>query len=94
MAKRYPGLVIVHGAFHGHLDWRFFDLIKYAVSKGYVVMFPEYRGSSGYGDVRYKNNYGATDVADVLASADYLVKSTPYVDGSRLGIFGQAAAAW
>src|SRR5262245_45318616 len=38
--KRYPGLIIVHGAFHGRLDWRFFDLIDYAVSKGYVVMFP------------------------------------------------------
>jgi dipeptidyl aminopeptidase/acylaminoacyl peptidase len=89
-SKRYPGLIIVHGAFHGHLDWRFFDLIDYAVSKGYVVMFPEYRGSSGYGDVHYKNNYGNTDVADVLASVDYLVKSTPYVDPNRLGIYGHS----
>ena len=88
--KRYPGLIIVHGAFHGRLDWRFFDLIDFAVSKGYVVMFPEYRGSSGYGDVHYKNNYGNTDVTDVLASADYLVKSTPYVDPNRLGIFGHS----
>lgn len=89
-SKRYPGLVVVHGAFHGHLDWRFFDLIDYAVSKGYVVMFPEYRGSSGYGDVHYKNNYGNTDVTDVLNSADYLVKSAPYVDANRLGIFGHS----
>lgn len=88
--KKYPGLVIVHGAFHGHLDWRFFDLIDYAVSKGYVVMFPEYRGSSGYGDVHFKNNYGTTDVLDVLASADYLVKSTPHVDPNRLGIYGHS----
>jgi dipeptidyl aminopeptidase/acylaminoacyl peptidase len=89
-SKRYPGLIIVHGAFHGRLDWRFFDLIDYAVSKSYVVMFPEYRGSAGYGDVHYKNNYGNTDVADVLASADYLLKSTPYVDPNRLGIFGHS----
>jgi dipeptidyl aminopeptidase/acylaminoacyl peptidase len=89
-SKRYPGLVFVHGAFHGHLDWRYFDLIEYAVSKGYVVIFPEYRGSSGYGDVHYKNNYGVSDVADVLASADYLVKSTPYVDPARLGIYGHS----
>jgi dipeptidyl aminopeptidase/acylaminoacyl peptidase len=89
-SKRYPGLVFVHGAFHGHLDWRYFDLIEYAVSKGYVVIFPEYRGSSGYGDVHYKNNYGISDVADVLASADYLVKSTPYVDPARLGIYGHS----
>jgi len=89
-SKRYPGLVIVHGAFHGHLDWRFFDLIDYAVFRGYVVMFPDYRGSSGYGDVLYKNDYGITDTTDVLNAADYLVKSHPYVDSQRLGIFGHS----
>jgi dipeptidyl aminopeptidase/acylaminoacyl peptidase len=89
-SRRYPGLVIVHGAFHGRLDWRFFDLIEYAVGHGYVVMFPEYRGSSGYGDQLYKNNYGITDVADVLASTDYLVKSQPNVDPNRLGIYGHS----
>lgn len=88
--KRYPGLVIVHGAFHGRLDWRFFDLIDYAVTKGYAVIFPEYRGSSGYGDQLYKNNYGITDVADVLAATDYLVKSLPYVDPERLAIYGHS----
>jgi dipeptidyl aminopeptidase/acylaminoacyl peptidase len=89
-SRKYPALVIVHGGWHGRLDWRFFDLINYAVGKGYVVMFPEYRGSSGYGEVHFKNNYGTTDTADVLASADYLVKSTPYVDGNRLGIYGHS----
>lgn len=88
--RRYPGLVIVHGAFHGRLDWRFFDLIDHAVRADYVVAFPEYRGSAGYGDVHYRNEYGITDVADVLASVDYLVKSTPYVDASRIGIFGHS----
>ncbi|HEV3201532.1 MAG TPA: alpha/beta fold hydrolase [Bryobacteraceae bacterium] len=88
--KRYPGLVVVHGAFHGRLDWRFFDLIEYAIRKGYYVMFPEYRGSEGYGDQTYKNNYGTTDVADVLAATDYLVKSEPAVDASRLGIYGHS----
>lgn len=89
-SKKYPGVIIVHGAFHGRLDWRFFDLIDYAVCKGYVVMFPEYRGSEGYGDVHYKNNYGNTDVTDVLAAADYLVKAAPYVDPNRLAIYGHS----
>lgn len=89
-SKKYPGLVIVHGAFHGRLDWRFFDLIDFAVSKGYVVMFPDYRGSRGYGELIYKNDYGITDTADVLAASDYLVKSRPYVDPARLGIFGHS----
>jgi dipeptidyl aminopeptidase/acylaminoacyl peptidase len=88
--RRYPGLVVVHGGFHGRLEWRWFDLVDRAVREGYVVIFPEYRGSSGYGEVHYRNDYGITDVADVLASADYLVKSTPYVDPERIGIFGHS----
>ncbi|HJZ96214.1 MAG TPA: alpha/beta fold hydrolase [Candidatus Solibacter sp.] len=89
-SRKYPGLLLVHGGFHSHLDWRFFPLIDYAVNKGYVLMFPEYHGSSGYGDQIFKNNYGTSDVADVLAASDYLVKSHSYVDADRLGIYGHS----
>ncbi|WP_147373829.1 alpha/beta hydrolase family protein [Massilia cavernae] len=87
--KRYPGLVMVHGGFHERFDWRWFQLVDTAVSKGYVVIFPEYRGSRGYGANHYRNEYGITDTADVLASADYLGKQS-YVDPGRLGIIGQS----
>jgi len=89
-SKKYPAITLVHGGFHSHLDWRFFPLIDFAVNKGYVVMFPEYHGSSGYGDQIFKNNYGTSDVADVLAATDYLVKSHSYVDAERLGIYGHS----
>src|SRR5580704_18953569 len=46
--SKRPGLVMVHGGFHEKLDWRFFKLIDEAVSHGYAVIFPEYRGSTGY----------------------------------------------
>jgi dipeptidyl aminopeptidase/acylaminoacyl peptidase len=88
--KRYPGLVIVHGAWHGSMDWHFFDLIAYAVGKGYIVIFPEYRSSTGYGETNAKSNFGVTDIADVLASADYLAQSVPGVDSNRLGIYGHS----
>jgi dipeptidyl aminopeptidase/acylaminoacyl peptidase len=88
--KRYPGLIVVHGGWHSRLDWHFFDLLAYAVGKGYVVMFPEYHGSSGYGETNQKSNFGNTDIADVLAAADYLAKSVPGVDPARLGIYGHS----
>ena len=88
--KRYPGLIIVHGAWHGSLDWHFFDLIAYAVGKGYIVIFPEYRSSTGYGETNARSNFGVTDIADVLASADYLAQSVPGVDPNRLGIYGHS----
>ena len=91
MAKgeKRPGLVIVHGAFHESLDWRFFRLIDESVARGYAVIFPEYRGSTGYGETIYSNSYGHTDVADVLAAADYLAKQD-FVDPSRMGILGHS----
>lgn len=91
MAKggKRPGLVIVHGALHENLDWRFFRLIDEAVAHGYAVIFPEYRGSIGYGETIFTNSYGHTDVADVLAAADYLAKQD-FVDATRMGILGHS----
>jgi len=88
--KHYPGLLIVHGGWHSSLDWHFFDLIAYAVGKGYVVLFPEYHSSSGYGETNAKSNFGVTDIADVLAGADYLAHSVAGVDPDRLGIYGHS----
>ncbi len=87
---RRPGLVMVHGGFHEKLDWRFSpELIDEAVSHGYAVIFPEYRGSTGYGETVYTNSYGVTDVADVLAAADYIAKKD-FVDPARIGIIGHS----
>jgi dipeptidyl aminopeptidase/acylaminoacyl peptidase len=84
-----PGLIIVHGGLHESLDWRFFRLVVEAVEHGYAVIFPEYHGSMGYGDAIYNNTYGVTDVADVLAAADYLA-TKDYVDPARIGILGHS----
>lgn len=87
--KKYPGIVLLHGGFHEKLDWRFFRYVDAAVSRGFVVIFPEYRGSRGYGENMYQNDYGVTDLEDVLASADFLA-AQPYVDATRLGILGHS----
>ncbi len=52
-------------------------------------MFPEYRGSRGYGAEHYRNDYGVTDTADVIASGDYMAKQA-FVDAGRLGVLGQS----
>ena len=86
---RRPGLLIVHGSFHSSFEWRFFNIVANAVEQGYAVMFPEYRGSSGYGEGIFRGDYGTTDVADVLAAADYLA-TKDYVDPARMGLFGHS----
>jgi dipeptidyl aminopeptidase/acylaminoacyl peptidase len=88
--KRYPGLVAVHGGYHYSLDEEFFGFIERAVAEGYIVIFPEYRGSRGYGAEHYKaQDYGGKDVTDVLDAADYLA-SRAAVDRARLGIMGRS----
>jgi len=87
--KRLPCIVIVHGGYHERLDPKYFPIIEQAVSKGYTVMFPEYRGSRGYGANHYVNDYGVTDTADVIASAEFMAKQD-FVHADRMAIFGQS----
>ncbi len=86
---RRPAVVMVHGGFHERLEPSWFPLIEAVVAAGYVVLFPEYRGSRGYGDAIYQNDYGNTDVADVLAAGRYAA-TRPDIDPARIGILGQS----
>ena len=87
--KKYPGLVMVHGGNHTQMSEDWFGLIEEAVRRGYVVMYPEYRGSSGHGEGIYNDNYGVWDLADVRAAGAFLA-SQEFVDAARLGIFGHS----
>lgn len=86
--RKYPALVWVHGGVHGDWDTGLFPFVVEAVKKGYVVLAPDYRGSTGYGDAWMKMiDYGGNEVDDVLSSIDYL-GTLPYVDAKRMGIMG------
>ena len=87
--KKLPAIVMVHGGNHIQLTAEWFQWIAIAVEHGFIVMYPEYRGSSGYDETIYENNYGITDVADVLAGAAWLAARDD-VDGTRLGILGHS----
>ena len=88
-AKKYPAIVLVHGGFHEHFDERFFKKVETAIAQGYVVIFPEYRGSRGYGAEIYKSDYGTLDTRDVIDASKYFARQ-PYVDAGRMAIFGQS----
>ena len=62
--------------------------VREAVERGYVVICPEYRGSTGYGEKHYMEiDYGGYEIDDVMSAVDYL-KTLPHVDTDRLGIMG------
>ena len=85
----HPALLWIHGGVHGDLDPSFFPFIKEAVDRGYVVLAPEYRGSTGYGRAHHEAiDYGGYEVEDCLTAIAYVKTEMPYVDPARLGIIG------
>jgi dipeptidyl aminopeptidase/acylaminoacyl peptidase len=87
-AKGHAALVWVHGGVHGDWSITMWPFVKEAVDRGYVVICPEYRGSTGYGEAHYRKiDYGGYEVDDTMSAVNYL-KTLPHVDQDRLGIMG------
>jgi dipeptidyl aminopeptidase/acylaminoacyl peptidase len=86
--KGHAALVWVHGGVHGNWDLRLWPFVKEAVDRGYVVICPDYRGSTGYGEAFHNEiDYGGYEIDDVMSAVEYL-KTLPHVDLDRLGIMG------
>jgi dipeptidyl aminopeptidase/acylaminoacyl peptidase len=94
--NRRPAIVYPHG---GPADsWAFVWSLKlqWLVAKGYAVLAPDYRGSTGHGLPFQRALYGAwgqVDTQDILAAADYL-RSLDWVNPERLAIFGTSYGAY
>lgn len=85
-----PAVVIPHGGPTGQTTDGFDPWPTALASRGYVVIQPNPRGSTGYGIAFQKANYkdlGGGDLKDELAAKDFLVE-TGFVDGKRVGIAG------
>jgi dipeptidyl aminopeptidase/acylaminoacyl peptidase len=92
-----PAVVFVHGAGYlqnAHKYWstyyREYMFHNILASRGYVVLDPDYRASSGYGrDWRTAiyRHMGGHDLNDVVDGAKFLV-ATEKVDPKRIGVYG------
>ena len=83
--KGHAAMIWVHGGVHGNWSISYFPFVKEAVQRGYVIIAPEYRGSTGYGEAHYLAiDYGGKEVDDVMSAVDYL-KTLPHVDADRVG---------
>ncbi len=91
-----PAIVYPHG---GPTDEyaRVWDLLtQWLVAKGYAVLAPNYRGSTGYGLGHQRALHGAwgvVDTDDMLAAADFLA-GLDWVDRGRLGIYGASYGSY
>ena len=81
-------LAAAHGGVHGNWSISYFPFVREAIQRGYVIIAPEYRGSTGYGEAHHMAiDYGGYEIDDVLSAVDYL-KTLPHVNPERLGIMG------
>ena len=87
--KKYPLIVLVHGGIHGNFSTYHTHIVRELMAQGYIVVAPEYRGSTGYGESFWKNiDYGGLEVQDSEASRDYMVENYSFVDETRVGAVG------
>ncbi len=87
--KKYPALLFIHGGVHGDLTDNYFPIIEEFCNRGYIILAPEYRGSTGYGKEFYDLiDYGGKEVDDCISGIDYLKNMVSEADIERVGIIG------
>jgi dipeptidyl aminopeptidase/acylaminoacyl peptidase len=97
-STKHPAIIWIHGsgADQNYLGWHpgayrmYYSISQYFAQQGYVVLTPDYRGSSGYSRdwaTGVSRDLGGGETQDVNGGADYL-KTLPYVDPDRIGIWG------
>jgi dipeptidyl aminopeptidase/acylaminoacyl peptidase len=87
-----PAVVMIHGGPNWHYSAEWNPLMAHLASRGYAVLAPNYRGSTGYGrDWQYAARFdlGGVDTRDVAAGAYYLIREG-IADRQRIAVTGRS----
>ena len=88
--KGLPAIVMPHGGPASRDQWGFDWLVQFFANRGYAVLQPNYRGSTGYGDAWFEDNgfhSWKTAIGDVNDAGRWLVKQG-IADPAKLAIVG------
>jgi len=83
-AGPFPTVILLHGGPQTHDDFSFSPRVAAWASKGYAVVRPNYRGSTGYGDEwQSPANYvvGETELSDITSVRRWAVNAGLAVEG-------------
>ena len=88
--KKYPLILNIHGGPHVAYGHIFVHEFQWMAAKGYVVLYPNPRGSTSYGQefgnvIQYR--YPGDDYKDLMAGVDEVIKRG-YIDDKKLGVTG------
>ncbi|MEY2564738.1 MAG: hypothetical protein QOH88_2931 [Verrucomicrobiota bacterium] len=89
-AKKYPLILNIHGGPHAAYGYIFEHEFQWMAAKGYVVLYPNPRGSTSYGQ-EFGNviqfHYPGDDYKDLMLGVDEAIKRG-YIDPKKLGVTG------
>ena len=88
--KKYPLVLQIHGGPYGQYGHVFFHEMQWLAARGYVVLFANPRGSTGYGLeylTRLHKDWGGPDMPDLMACVDRIV-ARGFIDRRRLYVTG------
>jgi len=91
--QKAPLIVLIHGGVHSnHMTGgpaNAANIVRELIEQGYVVVAPDYRGSTGYGSVYARAiDYGGKENDDILGARDWMIERYPFLDPARVGLLG------
>ncbi len=95
--RQYPAVLCIHGGPFTQYAERFFDEFQVYAGAGYVVVYSNPRGSSGYseawgrairGPVDGGEGWGSVDYRDLMAVTDEAIKRFAFIDPERIAVMG------
>ena len=89
-SKKYPLILDIHGGPHAAYGYVFDHEFQWMAAKGYVVLYPNPRGSTSYGQefgnvIQYR--YPGDDYKDLMAGVDAVI-ARGFIDPAKLGVTG------
>ncbi|MDQ3043825.1 MAG: S9 family peptidase [Chloroflexota bacterium] len=87
---KYPLILEIHGGPHAMYGHAMFHEMQLMAAKGYIVLFTNPRGSSGYGEeftTTTRGRWGESDMPDIMAGLD-AVLDRDEIDSTRIGVTG------
>jgi dipeptidyl aminopeptidase/acylaminoacyl peptidase len=89
--RKYPLVLKIHGGPYGAYGSTFFDTFHILSGAGMFVLYPNPRGSTGYGH-KYqwatRGAWGEVDQEDFLKGVEAAVAQYPEIDARRIGVSG------
>lgn len=90
--KDSPAVVNIHGGPNWSFQFLWHPIMSYFAARGWTVLAPNYRGSTGYGK-KWRNasrfDMGGVDTDDCAAGAMYLVENG-LADGKKIAVTGRS----